>query len=508
MRRIGFSALVVLGLVAVGRAESVYFDDIRIPMRDGVNLAADIYLPSNRTEKIGCLLEFSPYQVTKAASAAAHGTDRAEAWGVAQVWVDCRGICHSEGVFEPWEKRLTDDAFDLLEWISRQEWSNGRVVTVGGSYPGWTQFACLKSGHHALVAAAPSVITLGAYTVSFQNGVLAPIFQQGWHTGQAGADSWAELARHPDRSDFYWREREFLGKLAKSKARVLLQAGWFDMLGVETFRTFAQLPKGSIVRVGPWSHGINTFDRPDFSYADKNAEVTEELEDEFLRSALEGRESSLVAAQPRIQVYTMGRNVWRELDAWPARGTIERRLFLSASEGGRSLVWESPRVGSAAFDYYPDDPTPSKGGRIIGAGGQYDQREIEARADVLSFTSDVLAEELEVTGDVRASLTVASTAPESDVVVRLVDVCPDGRALGVLEGIYRAKFIPGRSRRLDWFLDITSYVFQPGHRIRVDIAGAAAPHFAKSPNAATETISFGGADASCVILPIAPCSNP
>ena len=123
-----------LAATAAARGEAVFFDNAKIPMRDGVNLAADIYLPSNRAEKIGCFMQLSPYKAT--AGEKPWYKARAEDWGVATMSVDCRGLCHSEGVFEPWDPAFPDDAWDLLDWISRQPWSNGRVVMGGGSYPG------------------------------------------------------------------------------------------------------------------------------------------------------------------------------------------------------------------------------------------------------------------------------------------------------------------------------------------------------------------------------------
>ena len=388
-------------------------------------------------------------------------------------------------MFDAFDPKLVEDADDLLNWIAAQPWSNGRVVTVGGSYPGNTQLACLKSGHPALVAAAPSGITFGAYTVSFQNGVLAPIFQQGWHTDQAGADSWAELARHPDRNDFYWRQRESLGKLAKSKARVLLQAGWFDMLGIDTFNSFKEMPAGSVLRIGPWSHGVDTFDKPEVDYSKLGGLVTEDAEIEFLRSALDGKRSESAKWPGKILMYVMGRNEWRYEKTWPPEGTVERAYDFTAGE-------------TRSFAHDPKNPVPMKGGRIIHAGGQYDQREIEKRTDVLSYTGEELQEDLEVIGDVDAELKLSSTAACSDVTVKLVDVYPDGRAMNVLEGINRISFKKGEEKTVRFKLDITAYAFLKGHRIRVDVAGSCAPHFEVNPVPAKVTVHAG----SKLILPV------
>ena len=141
MKRLALAA----GLAVAMAAQAEFFNDVKVPMRDGINLAADIYLPSNRTGKVGCWLNFSPYNATKPDQP--QGVERAEEWGVAAVFVDCRGLCHSEGKFETWESRLVDDADDLLNWIAAQKWSNGKVVMTGGSYPGHTQLCAMRSGY-------------------------------------------------------------------------------------------------------------------------------------------------------------------------------------------------------------------------------------------------------------------------------------------------------------------------------------------------------------------------
>lgn len=465
-------------------ATAEFYNDIKVPMHDGINLAADVYLPSNRTGKVGCWLNFSPYNATK--SDKPQGVDRAEEWGVAAMNVDCRGLCHSEGVFDAWDSKLVDDADDLLNWIAAQPWSNGRVVMTGGSYPGNTQLAAMKSGNPHLVACAPSVITFDPYTINFQNRVLIPQFFKSWHSKFAGEESWLRMSRHNARDD-YWAVRTDLRKLRKSKGRAFYQAGWFDMLGISTFDSFKEMPEGSVLRIGPWSHGVDVFDDPEVNYKGIGGAVSEDAEIEFLRSALEGRESESRKWPGKILLFTMGRNAWRYEKEWP----LDRTVY---------DVYDFTRGETRSFRHDPKNPVPMKGGRIIHAGGQYDQREIEKRADVLSYTGDKLAKDLEVTGNVSAKLLVSSTAACSDVTVKIVDVYPDGRAMNVLEGICRKDFRPGEKTVVDFFMDITSYVFLKGHRVRIDVAGSCVPHFEVNPNPATVTIHAG----SSVVLPLIP----
>ena len=477
-----------------------FFNDVKIPMRDGVNLAGDLYLPSNRLEKIGCVLSFSPYKATGADTP--YDAARAEEWGVATLAVDCRGLCHSEGVFEPWENRLVDDADDLLKWIAAQPWSNGRVVTVGGSYPGNTQLACLKSANPALVACAPSVVTFDPYSINYtESGVLIPEFFKKWHVGLAGEASYEELTKHTDRNDPYWTSRCDLRKLSEAKGRVLYQAGWFDMLGIDTFGSFAKMPEGSILRVGPWSHGVNTFDKPDVDYSGvKGANVTEDEEIEFLRTALDGFPSKTAKLPGKIQIFVMGANQWRYENEWPLARTVYRKLFF---DEGLGLAFDAPKgaAGEDAFAYDPENPVPSLGGRIIGKGGQYKQNEIESRKDVISYTSEALAEDLEVTGDVMATIVAKSTAAVADVAVKLCDVTGDGRSYNVIDTVCRGAFAADAPTKLDFRVDITSYVFKKGHQLRVEIAGSNYPHYEKASEAATTTLVRGE---SFLTLPTIP----
>ena len=545
----------------------------KVPMRDGVQLAADVYLPRNRLdEKLPCILTYSPYGAT-----AERQTALFEGYlpkGIAVVAVDCRGLFHSQGFFHPWLPNFVEDAYDLLDWISEQPWSNGKVGMVGGSYPGATQLACLRSGHPALAVCAPSAVTLDPYSIYYRNGAQVLAFQASWHIGisthapapkgamtfgesieklpiaeiadRMGVDcpSWKEQAVHDGR-DAFWQAKADLHDLAKSRAGIFYQGSWFDKLGVQTFETFetfrktvtketADSPrKYSCLRVGPWGHGVNTPEG-EIDYG-KSAMITEDAEVDFLESLLAGRAPATAANPTPLQIFVMGKNIWRYEKEWPLSRTVYTPVYLQSdgaantSAGDGRLSFEPPARGAEAdrFVFNPPRPVPSNGGRDVGHGGQRDQTEIEKREDVLVYTGDVLERDLEVTGRVSAVLHVASTAPDTDFTVKLVDIFPDGRPMSVLDGIVRARFRdgvdkpprlmePGEHTRIEFFVDITSYCFLKGHRMRVEVSSSNFPHFTPNPNTgrpvatetewkiASQTIFHTAEEPSHVILPVIP----
>ncbi len=502
---------------------------LRVPMRDGVALAADLYIPGDKIgQRLPCRLSYSPYGATTARSNDA--IDFAIKHGFACLQVDCRGRFNSEGSFSPWYDAFVDDAWDLLDWISQQEWSNGTVTMVGGSYPAATQLSCLRSGHPALKACAPSAVTLDPYSIYYQNGVPVLTFVSSWHLGICTPEtsnknavgfaaaikdfplaavpgrmgkkgtSWLENIKH-ERRDEYWAKKSDLRSLAASQSGILFQGSWYDMLGVQTFETFeafmkvvassaANSPrKYAYLKVGPWGHGVNTPEGEIKYGADAN--VTEDDEIDFLTSIAKGTAPKTASRPTNMEIFTMGRNKWRHIEAWPLPNTKYKPLYLN----GKALTFEPPtcETGADMFDYDPLNPVPTCGGRIVGAGGQRDQTEIEKRVDVLVYTSEAMKEELEVTGRITASLYVSTSAKDTDFTVKLVDVFPDGTPYNVCDGIMRCRYRDGLDKparlvkegeimKLDFFVDVTSYAFLPGHKIRVEISSSNFPHFARNPN--------------------------
>lgn len=250
--------------------------------------------------------------------------------------------------------------------------------------------------------------------------------------------------------------------------------------------------------MGPWAHLLG-YAKPETrgaGEADFGPEAAIELHaiqrdwfDHFFRGTpLDG---------PRVRIFVLGENRWRDEDDWPLARRVETPLYLRA---GGSLSWEPP--GDEEPDSYvsdPADPVPSLGGASLALPpGVFDQRPAEARDDVLVYTGDVLAEPLEITGDVTMTLHAASSAPDCDFVARLVDVHPDGYAWNVVDGVVAARFRestseptliePGHVYVYEIDLWATSIVIAAGHRLRVEIASSCFPRWIRNPQTGEEPV--------------------
>jgi putative CocE/NonD family hydrolase len=259
----------------------------------------------------------------------------------------------------------------------------------------------------------------------------------------------------------------------------------------------------------------------------------EQLEIDFLRRAVADSE----LPGPRVTLFVMGDNTWRDEDDWPLARTRWTRWYLRA-DGSLTPAAPGDFDAPSHYTHDPRDPVPTVGGATLITGGPgggvswmpgpRDQREVEARPDVLSFTSAVLAEDLEVTGPVSVTLHAATSAADTDFTAKLVDVWPDGRAMGVTDGIVRARYrdgsglaspiTPGQVYEYTIDLIATSQVFKAGHRLRVDVASSNFPCFDRNPGngapaatatledfvVAEQTIFHDGARPSFITLPVIP----
>jgi uncharacterized protein len=293
--------------------------------------------------------------------------------------------------------------------------------------------------------------------------------------------------------------------------------GWYDCFVGETLKQYEVMKslsdergtRSPLLMVGPWTHDNfeSTLGDLDFGIgsSDSFLDYRGDLTDAHLRwfdATLKGEEDALQGTPP-VKVFVMGENRWRGYEEWPPPGSREEEWFMIS---GGSLRREPGGVGDepASYDYDPEDPVPTVGGPILLADihrpGPRDQRAIEARPDVLCYTSRVLESPHTVLGSVYVTLFAASSAPDTDFVARLVDVYPDGRAICVCDGILRASAresypAPGVIRPMapspiepgevyEYVIDLwaTGITFLPGHRIRVDVTSSSHPRWERNLN--------------------------
>jgi putative CocE/NonD family hydrolase len=238
-----------------------------------------------------------------------------------------------------------------------------------------------------------------------------------------------------------------------------------------------------------------------------------------------------------VRIFVMGVNRWRDEQEWPLARARYVPYYLSSRTGANSLRGDgslSQKLGSEGTDQYvfdPRDPVPTRGGAVccdpkVFPWGPMDQRTVEARDDVLVYTSGVIKRDIEVTGPVRALLQVSTTAPDTDFTVKLVDVFPDGHARNLCDGILRLRYRegldkvrlakPGTVYPITVEAGVTSNVFRAGHRIRVEVSSSNFPRFDRNPNtgrpvaderelrAARQTVYHGKVRPSHLLLPVIP----
>ena len=541
--------------------------DLRVPMRDGVSLATDVYRPAGDGRHPVVLMRL-PYNKEQPFLLFLAGDIlRIAQAGYAVVVQDCRGTWRAEGEFSPYFQEAADGV-DTIAWAASQPWSSGVVGTMGASYYGATQWLAAMESPPALKAMAPFITTDqyyekwtyqgGAFQLGFilqwasatfavADGVRRLMLGEAgpsvvgaaianadavparyWHTpiaelpalnGLASyVDDWLE---HPAYDD-YWRAIAPCERYAQVTVPALNFGGWYDLFLGGTLANYAAMKGRTQQRlvIGPWVHGYNGG-----VYAERNfglmahdgvADVTAE-QIRWFDHHLKGTDNGVRGDKP-LKLFVMGPDTWREEDDWPLPDTDWQGWHLHSNgcagtrEEGGSLSRTAPgREPPDSFLYDPRNPVPTCGGATFLPGlfvaanaGPRDRRALEQRADVLCYTSEVLAEDLEVTGPVRLVLYVRSNCPDTDFTGTLVDVHPDGRAFILSDGILRARYreslsrpqlmTPGEVYRLEIDLVATSNVFFKGHRVRLEVSSSNFPRFDRNTNTGGLIAREGEAD--------------
>lgn len=544
-----------------------------VPMRDGVSLATTVFLP----------LGVGPFPVVLVRTAynrAGFSPLPFVELGLALVVQDCRGRYGSGGSYYPFV-REGEDGRDTLDWLLRQPWCNGRVGMFGDSYLAATQFYAAPLAGSCLTALNPRFMAIDPWQRAYYcDGALSLALTWSWlcfecrgRTSDAAAMPLLDvpaLLRHlplvsldeasgagvvPAYRDYVtrpawddtWAALSLRPHYSQFRTPTLLTGGWYDyypaqavdaFLGLRTQAPTAALARSHRLILGPWTHGVNNSSA--LGEVDFGPEARREdgATLRWLDCLLHDRDPASFQAAP-VRYFTMGANEWREADDWPPPGVRFVPWYLRA--GGGLQAPAPPGAGRDEFVYDPDDPVPTWGGNhSVGPynpglydfvkPGPWDQRAVEARPDVRLYTSAPLAEDTEVTGPVRVQLYASSSAVDTDFVVRLTDVYPDGRSLNVTEGVVRARFRHGLWRapqllepnqvyRFDIDLQVTSQVFGRGHCLRLQVTSSNFPLWDRNRNTgadpatdtggqvARQTIWCGPQHPSHLLLPVMrPCT--
>jgi len=281
-----------------------------------------------------------------------------------------------------------------------------------------------------------------------------------------------DWVNHPSR-DEYWQERAKSLRHDQIDVPVMHIGGWFDLFLAGTLENHRRL--GGPLTIGPWSHGPATQSVGALDFGFTASGQAAELEQQELAFLSSGG----TVAPNSVRLFVMGDNVWRDEPAWPLARAVPTRYYLHPD--GRLDPNEASSEQTRSYTHDPAHPVPTTGGALLLADaplvGPQDQRDVEARRDVLCYTSDPLASDVEVTGPLSVTVRASTTAVSTDWTAKLVDVWPNGRAISVIDGIVRVATVPGAVT--DHLIDLvaTSQVFKAGHRIRVEIASSNFPRF-------------------------------
>ena len=563
--------------------------NVPVPMRDGVTLRADVYRPSS-PGRFPTLVYRTPYGKDDLVESGSEPTIvRAARAGYAVVAQDVRGRYHSEGEFRPYHQE-GKDGYDTIEWAAAQPWSNGRVGTFGLSYPGAVQWlAAMESPPHLVSIFPAMTFDTGRHFFYFGGGfnhdwmrwillTIAPDVRQrkglrGAVTEKEAQSEWDRLKwqwenylplhnfpvlrdiapwyyewlEHPDDGP-YWDFADVTKAYPKIAVPALNFSAWYDSnygpLGaIGNFNGMREKGATDLARrgqrliLGPWDHGDPSEHEIKVGDLEFGPNMTFDYyglvirwHDRWLKEMRNGIDEG-----PPVRIFVMGDNVWRTENEWPLKRTryvpyyLHSRGRANTAAGDGRLSVEGPAGADESPDHYAYEPWRPVAIENFEKMGPYDRTKIHNRQDVLVYSTEPLAEDVEITGPITAHLWAASSATDTDFCFMLYDVYPDDRAYNLAPneaGFIRARYRTSESAP-EWLTPnepteiiidsmVTSNVFKKGHRIRIDITSSRFPSFDRNPNTgepfgtssrlitARQTLLHDTAHPSRVILPIIP----
>lgn len=527
-------------------------------MRDGVKLSVDVYRPAGGG-RCPAILIITPYSNNSAGLVERAKWFARRGYGVAIA--DCRGRYDSDGDWDPFGAKHKTDGYDLVEWLARQPWCDGKVGMMGGSYLGWTQWWTATQAPPSLKAIVPEVAPPDQlYNGPYQNGILV-CWMMDWAASQAGrtlqtigpgAYGGFVATRHKDflklpyvklcerrgavdapwfetwirenlSTSPYWRGISYQSPESYAKVSVpsLNVTGWFDANYPGTPMNYAAMKKHGATPearrprmvVGPWMHSFNTtkalsgIDFGEDAMINWNGYVCRWF-DRYLKGDKNG-----VDDDPPVHLFVMGRNRWRTAADWPLPETRWTKYYLhsggkaNSSKGDGTLDTTPP--GDEPADRYTHDPANPVPDTFTNGhvDGPVDTHKGAERDDVLVYSTPPLTEDVEAIGPIEATLFAATSARDTDWMMRLIDVRPDGHCALLCDGVLRARSRDPQSKAFnatkfstvepgkvyDYRLAFwrgTGNVFQKGHRIRVEVSSTFFPYYLPNPGTGDDNVGL------------------
>jgi len=538
------SLLCLLALVSISFSQElpkldlpgVREEHVMIPMRDGVRLSAYLYHPEG-DGKWPVVFE-QRYAGLTSAGTRKNSADLARR-GYAVAMVNFRGSQLSEGKYVGYRALAwgeQKDGYDTCEWLAKQSWSTGKVGTFGSSQGGFAQNFLAVTQPPSLKCQYMVDTGLSLFHEGYRiGGVTRPgrfaDFGANCRVPSDNADLLREWDQHPDYDD-YWRAEDCTLHFDKMNVPCFTIGSWYDFMVQGSVQSFigrkANAPQQLLL--GPWLHGrLNKGSKVgELVYPDNATWSEVEHMVRWFDHWLKGIDNG-VEKDPAVRYYVMGAvgeanapgNVWREAANWPPQ--LEKTSFYLHE--GAVLKSEAPTAANSGTSY---DTDPLKPMEMPGRGflGAKDGQSFEQQPDVRTWTTEALTKPLEITGEIGAELWVKSTVTDTDFILRVSDVYPDGRSMVLMDYPLRARYRagfdrevllkPGEPAKLQWHIGWTSIVLAPGHRLRVTVSSTGAPLYEpnnqtggpqtldwmKETKPGTHTILHEKEYASRVLLPI------
>lgn len=512
-----------------------------ITMPDGVRLAADFYMPAGGAdaEKFPVLLEYLPYRKTESRarnySMFSYFVER----GYVIARVDIRGTGNSEGRLIPYEYSdiELDDGEVVIDWLSRQDWSDGNVGMFGISWGGFNSIQLAVRNPPALKAIIAVDATEDLYQddVHYMDGVL---HLDSWEMAQDLANSrpgapdyiidddnfknrfdtepWMLTYKNQQRDGAFWDRASARDKYDRIKIPTFHIGGWYDGYRDSLPRMLANVDAPIKAMIGAWSHAFphDPYPNPGMEWRHEGVRWFDQW--------LKGKDTGIMD-EPRFAVYVRDWHPpgpyleyapghWRWEDGWPIDRITDRRFY---PQENHTLSGQPADDTVHQLRYVPSIGMEAGGPVMWWGDVAHDQRPTDAFS--LVYDSAVLESDTEILGLPKAVLKVAADATRANWFVRISDVAPDGTVTQVagagFNGTHRKSarepqdVVPGEVFPLEIEMHFTSWVFPKGHRIRFAIANAQWPMMWPTPYQMTTSLHLGGADGSYIELPVVPPGN-